>query len=182
MIGRHPSCDVVMTGDTVSRRHARLTFRDGGWIVQDLDSTNGTRLNGQLRRALPAASGRSAGARQPGPARRLTRGPGPHRDDDARVEGTSTRRRARSGSSGEAVTVIAEQSRAAARAGRSSTRRAARACQASARSTAPRRWSRRFARASTSIGRRSQSTRDRTLGARAVRRTPSPRSRTAAAR
>jgi FHA domain len=47
LIGRHPNCDVVMSDETVSRRHARLTFRDGGWIVQDLDSTNGTRLNGQ---------------------------------------------------------------------------------------------------------------------------------------
>jgi FHA domain len=47
LIGRHPSCDVVMTDDTVSRRHARLTFRDGAWIVRDLDSTNGTRVNGK---------------------------------------------------------------------------------------------------------------------------------------
>jgi FHA domain len=47
VIGRHPSCDVVVTDETVSRQHARLTFRDGGWIVQDLDSTNGTRVNGQ---------------------------------------------------------------------------------------------------------------------------------------
>lgn len=46
VIGRHPSCDIVVTDLTASRRHARLVFRDGGWIVQDLESTNGTRLNG----------------------------------------------------------------------------------------------------------------------------------------
>lgn len=46
VIGRHPSCDVVVTDETVSRRHALLNFRDGGWIVRDLSSTNGTRLNG----------------------------------------------------------------------------------------------------------------------------------------
>ena len=47
LIGRHPACDVVVSHPTVSRRHARLLFRDGGWILQDLESTNGTRLNGQ---------------------------------------------------------------------------------------------------------------------------------------
>jgi pSer/pThr/pTyr-binding forkhead associated (FHA) protein len=38
---------VIVSDETVSRRHAQLTFRDGGWVVQDLHSTNGTRLNGQ---------------------------------------------------------------------------------------------------------------------------------------
>lgn len=45
LIGRHPSCDIVLCEPTVSRRHARLRFRDGTWILQDLDSTNGTRIN-----------------------------------------------------------------------------------------------------------------------------------------
>jgi FHA domain len=52
VIGRHHECDVVLPSLNVSRRHARLQFRDGRWIVRDLDSTNGTRVNG-------AAVGRS---------------------------------------------------------------------------------------------------------------------------
>ncbi len=45
MIGRHPSCDVTLAHPTVSRRHARLVFRDAAWVLQDLDSTNGTFVN-----------------------------------------------------------------------------------------------------------------------------------------
>jgi len=47
MVGRHPACDVVLEDLSVSRRHARLTFRDGNWVLCDLRSTNGTRLNGR---------------------------------------------------------------------------------------------------------------------------------------
>jgi hypothetical protein len=46
VIGRHPDCDIVLARPAVSRRHARLTYRDGAWIVEDLDSTNGTVVNG----------------------------------------------------------------------------------------------------------------------------------------
>ena len=46
LVGRHYTCDVVLSDPTVSRRHARLAFRDGAWIVQDLESTNGTAVNG----------------------------------------------------------------------------------------------------------------------------------------
>lgn len=46
VIGRHYDCDVVLTDLSVSRRHARIVFRDGGWVLQDLASTNGTTVNG----------------------------------------------------------------------------------------------------------------------------------------
>jgi hypothetical protein len=47
LVGRHAGCDVVLEHLSVSRRHARLSFRDGHWVLRDLDSTNGTRVNGQ---------------------------------------------------------------------------------------------------------------------------------------
>jgi hypothetical protein len=45
-VGRDVRCDVVVTDPTVSRQHARLLFRDCGWVIQDLHSTNGTAVNG----------------------------------------------------------------------------------------------------------------------------------------
>ncbi len=47
LVGRHDRCDVVVGHASVSRRHARLSFRDGHWVLRDLDSTNGTRVNGK---------------------------------------------------------------------------------------------------------------------------------------
>jgi hypothetical protein len=35
-------------GPTVSRRHAQVLFRDGEYLIQDLRSTNGTSVNGQV--------------------------------------------------------------------------------------------------------------------------------------
>lgn len=44
-VGRTNGNDLVISGRTVSRRHARLWFRDGRWFLEDLQSANGTLLN-----------------------------------------------------------------------------------------------------------------------------------------
>jgi serine/threonine protein kinase len=44
-IGRTNGNDLVIAGRTVSRRHARLWFRDGRWFLEDLQSANGTLVN-----------------------------------------------------------------------------------------------------------------------------------------
>jgi hypothetical protein len=46
LLGRHPSCEVVVDDPTVSRRHAQLLFSDGVWVLHDLGSLNGTTVNG----------------------------------------------------------------------------------------------------------------------------------------
>ena len=48
LVGRDEACHVVLEDLTVSRRHARLLFRAGSWIVQDLHSANGIILNGEF--------------------------------------------------------------------------------------------------------------------------------------
>jgi hypothetical protein len=45
-VGRSNECDVVVGESTVSRFHAELRHGDGAWTVRDLESTNGTWLNG----------------------------------------------------------------------------------------------------------------------------------------
>ncbi len=46
-VGRSRDCDVVVGEETVSRVHAELRHGDGDeWTVRDLDSLNGTWLNG----------------------------------------------------------------------------------------------------------------------------------------
>jgi serine phosphatase RsbU (regulator of sigma subunit) len=46
VIGRNPPADLILEGTTVSRRHCRLDGRDGTLVLTDLDSTNGTFVNG----------------------------------------------------------------------------------------------------------------------------------------
>ena len=47
LLGRHADCDLVLPGNGVSRRHARLSSMNGLLLIEDLNSTAGTFLNGE---------------------------------------------------------------------------------------------------------------------------------------
>jgi hypothetical protein len=57
-IGRDASCDLMIADMTVSRVHARLERTPDGWLLTDLASTNGTRVNGwRVRGQVPVRVG-----------------------------------------------------------------------------------------------------------------------------
>lgn len=47
IIGRSGFCDVVLNKRSISREHARIVERRGEYLLEDLDSVNGTFLNGR---------------------------------------------------------------------------------------------------------------------------------------
>lgn len=47
-IGREPGNTIQLTEQNVSRQHARLTQGQDGWVIEDLDSYNGVKVNGVL--------------------------------------------------------------------------------------------------------------------------------------
>jgi hypothetical protein len=46
-MGRSRQCDVMVDDPNVSRTHAEIRPRGGSWVLTDLGSTNGSRLNGR---------------------------------------------------------------------------------------------------------------------------------------
>jgi Inner membrane component of T3SS, cytoplasmic domain len=57
-IGRAMACDFTLADLSVSRWHARLYREDDQWLLSDLGSTNGTRLNGwRVTTAVPVKPG-----------------------------------------------------------------------------------------------------------------------------
>ncbi len=47
IIGRDTSSNIAINDAEVSRKHSRLTFQGGKYVIEDLGSTNGTFVNGQ---------------------------------------------------------------------------------------------------------------------------------------
>jgi pSer/pThr/pTyr-binding forkhead associated (FHA) protein len=45
VIGRDSSSDITIVNERISRRHARIFFQEGRWMIEDLGSTNHTRLD-----------------------------------------------------------------------------------------------------------------------------------------
>ncbi len=47
ILGRNPSCEICLPDRQVSREHARIFHTAKGYFVEDLDSKNGTYVNGE---------------------------------------------------------------------------------------------------------------------------------------
>src|SRR5262245_29388429 len=78
LVGRHIHCDVRIDSARVSRRHCCLFSEGDHLVVRDLDSTNGTRVNGDRVAVARLAPGDELTI---GPLRyRLESGPGPGPD------------------------------------------------------------------------------------------------------
>ena len=57
VLGRSKECDIQVPDPNVSRRHAELREEGGSWWLVDLDSTNGTELNGKRVQRAKLADG-----------------------------------------------------------------------------------------------------------------------------
>ncbi len=55
--GRHPESDIFLDDVTVSRRHAEFVRDEGGFLVRDVGSLNGTYLNRERIEAAALAGG-----------------------------------------------------------------------------------------------------------------------------
>jgi adenylate cyclase len=67
VVGRRESCDICLLFPNISGRHCEFKFADGIWTLTDLNSTNGTKVNGarvQQSRALRPGDEVSIGKRK----------------------------------------------------------------------------------------------------------------------
>src|ERR1039458_8432851 len=57
VVGRDRDCDIRLASGSVSRRHALVEKTPNGWVVRDLGSANGTRVNGARVTEAPLVAG-----------------------------------------------------------------------------------------------------------------------------
>jgi MoxR-like ATPase len=57
VLGRHNDCEVVIADSMVSGHHARVELGDDGWVLTDLNSSNGTTVNGSAIETTPLTDG-----------------------------------------------------------------------------------------------------------------------------
>ena len=59
LIGRNPTTDVTLLDENISREHALILFdpESGVYTIEDLQSTNGTKVNGKGIRSHPLEPG-----------------------------------------------------------------------------------------------------------------------------
>jgi adenylate cyclase len=90
-LGRHPNCDVCVKDREVSKQHCTITVKKGGLHLVDLDSSNGTFVNGlkvtslMLREADELAVGNSRFTVRLGRMRKQTFGGHPDEEYDDKV-------------------------------------------------------------------------------------------------
>lgn len=46
-VGRSRSCSLALTEPNASKEHFQVAWEEGAWVLTDLDSSFGTRVNGQ---------------------------------------------------------------------------------------------------------------------------------------
>jgi pSer/pThr/pTyr-binding forkhead associated (FHA) protein len=56
-VGRRESCDICLRFPNISGTHCELSYKDGYWVIRDLNSTNGIKVNGQRLRFRPLRPG-----------------------------------------------------------------------------------------------------------------------------
>jgi pSer/pThr/pTyr-binding forkhead associated (FHA) protein len=57
LIGRNPSTHVTLVDEGISREHAVISQDDGVYTIEDLQSTNGTKVNGKRVRFARLSDG-----------------------------------------------------------------------------------------------------------------------------
>ncbi len=55
-VGRDESCEIQIQNPGISRKHAEVVFQDGVWLLRDLESANGTYLDGKRVSEVPLES------------------------------------------------------------------------------------------------------------------------------